>query len=152
MSTRRVLHPDAEPGDLLFAQYAVVFAKIAGLSEEFACLLYRVRGYDPHALTHALVSLAVLFDALFYLPSGRLDTGTVALCGLGATDVRVCGGGGGAGLLVAVHGGGEAEVVGGGVAFFETTLDLYHSLFEEDKLGLEALENLDRKGKCQFVI
>lgn len=90
--------------------------------------------------------LSVLLYALFYLPLRRLHAiaaaGAVALSGLGAVGVGVGGGRGRRGLLVAVDGGGEAEVVGGGVSFFETALDLYHGLLDEDELVLKAFKNL----------
>lgn len=88
------------------------------------------------------MSLAVLLDTLFYLPSRWLYADAIALGRLGAADVWVGGGGGRGGFLVTVERGGEAEVVGGGIAFFEAALDLYHCQFKEDGLGLQALENL----------
>lgn len=95
----RVLNAGAELRDLLVAQYAVVFAEVAGLGEELARLVDRVRGHDPHALAHALVPLAVLLDALLDLPLRRLYVDAVALCGLRAAgDVWVGGGGGGGGV------------------------------------------------------
>lgn len=114
---------------LFLTENAVVLAPVACFLVELHGLLVYARRDRPHALAHALVSLAVLLDALLDLALVETVRGGRAV------------GAAGTGVVVAVRGGREA-VVGRDVALFETALDLDYGLLEQYGLVPKALEDL----------